>query len=159
MSIENVRAEFERLGIAERILELDASSATVVQAAAALGCEEDRIAKTLSFQGEDGPIVVVAAGKSKIQGGKFKRTFHTRATMLKANEVESLIGHGVGGVCPFGLKPGVKVYLDTSLKAYDFVYPACGSSNSAIRLSLEELETFSHAQGWVDVCKESSPEA
>lgn len=155
MSIENVRREFEKEGIADRIIELEESSATVALAAQALGTEEDQIAKTLSFASEEGPILVVASGNARIQGGKFKRTFHVKPSMLKADVVEELTGHAPGGVCPFALKEGVRVYLDDSLKKYESVFPACGSSNSAIELSLEELEKYSHALGWVDVCKEA----
>lgn len=159
MSIENVKKEFEALGIADRILELDESSATVDLAAHALGCEPNQIAKTLSFQGAEGPILVVAAGQARIQNGKFKRTFGVKASMIKADEVEELVGHKVGGVCPFAVKDGVQVYLDESLKAFDSVYPACGSSSSAIKLSLPELEKYSKANGWVDVCKDAAGQA
>lgn len=159
MSIENVKAEFEKEGIADRILELDESSATVELAAKALGCEPNQIAKTLSFHGSNGPILVVAAGEARIQNGKFKKTFGLKASMLKADEVESLTGHKVGGVCPFAVEKGVEVFLDESLRAFDMVYPACGSSNSAIKLTLPELEQYSHAKGWVDVCKEAQPSA
>ena len=154
MSIERVRKEFEQYGIADRILELDESSATVDLATKALGCEPDHIAKTLSFMGNDGPILVVTSGLGRVHSGKFKRTFHTKATMLKADEVEDVVGHAVGGVCPFGVKDNVSVYLDESLKKYETVFPACGSSNSAIELTLPELEKYSHSKGWVDVCKD-----
>lgn len=153
MSIEKVRAEFEKEGIADRILELDASSATVELAARALGCQEDQIAKTLSFEGDDGAILVVVSGAARVHSGKFKRTFGNKATMLKAEEVEKQTGHAIGGVCPFANPESAQVYLDQSLKKHESVYPACGSSNSAIRLSLDELERYSHARGWVDVSK------
>lgn len=159
MSIENVRKEFEALGIADRILELDASSATVPLAAQALGCDENQIAKTLSFYGPEGPVLVVAAGNARVQNGKFKRTFGVKASMLKAEDVESLTGHRIGGVCPFAVRPEVQVFLDKSLQAFDAVYPACGSANSAIHLSLPELEQYSHSKGWVDVCRDPEPVA
>lgn len=154
MSIERVRAEFEKEEIADRIIELDSSSATVERAAQALGCESARIAKTLSFYGpEDDTILIVAAGDAKIQNGKFKRTFGLKPSMLKAEDVEERTGHRIGGVCPFACKDSVRVYLDESLRRFDTVYPACGSSNSAIRLELDELERYSHSCGWVDVSK------
>lgn len=154
MSIERVRQALEAYGAANRIIELDQSSATVDLAAQALHCEPDHIAKTLSFMGPDGPILVVVAGLGRIHSGKFKRTFHTKATMLKADEVEDLVGHAPGGVCPFGVNENVSVYLDNSLRKYETVFPACGSSNSAIELTLPELEMFSNAAGWVEVCKD-----
>lgn len=154
MSIETVKQEFEKLGIADRIIELDQSSATVELAAGALGCEPARIAKTLSFYGpEEKTILVVAAGDAKVNNGKFKRTFGLKPSMLKGEDVEAGTGHRIGGVCPFALPDGVHVYLDESLKRFDTVFPACGSSNSAIQLSLDELEKLSQAKGWVDVCK------
>lgn len=154
MSIERVRQEFEKENIADRIIETEQSSATVELAAAALGCEPERIAKTLSFYGPDEKtILVVAAGDAKIHSGKFKRTFGLKCTMLKGEDVEERTGHRIGGVCPFALKEGVDVYLDESLRRFSSVYPACGSSNSAIELTLDELERYSHAAGWADVCK------
>ncbi len=154
MSIENVRQEFEKKGIADRIIELDQSSATVELAAKALECDPDHIAKTLSFKTPDGPILVVATGNARISNPKFKQTFGCKASMIKADEVEEQVGHAPGGVCPFAIKDGVRVYLDESLKRYETIYPACGSSNSAIKTSPAELETLSCANGWVNVCKD-----
>lgn len=154
MSIENVRKEFETFKIADRILELEASSATVDLAAKALGCQPDQIAKTLSFEGSEEAILIVASGQARIHSGKFKRTFGRKSSMLKADEVEKLTGHAPGGVCPFANPKEAQVWLDESLKKHETVFPACGSSNSAIELSLKELECYSKAKGWVDVCKE-----
>lgn len=153
MSIQRVRDYFETQGIADRILEFETSSATVALAAQALGTEECRIAKTLSFHVEDYVVLVVAAGDAKIDNAKFKATFHTKAKMLSFEESEPLIGHAVGGVCPFAVNEGVKVYLDESLKRFETVFPACGSSNSAIEMTMEELEKYSGFEAWVDVCK------
>lgn len=153
MAIEKVRAYFERLGIADRILEFDVSSATVELAAQALNCEPCRIAKTLSFMLEDGAILVVAAGDAKVDNTKYKAEFGKKAKMLTPDEAEQLIGHAVGGVCPFAVNDGVKVYLDVSMKRFKTVFPACGSSNSAIELTTEELEKYSGFTKWVDVCK------
>ena len=154
MSIEKVRAYFATKGMEHRIMEFPVSSATVELAAQALGCEGCRIAKTLSFMVEDKAILVVAAGDARIDNPKFKATFHTKAKMLSHEQAAELIGHAVGGVCPFAVNEGVAVYLDESLKRFATVYPACGSSNSAIELSCEELEKYSCAFcEWVDVCK------
>ena len=153
MAIEKVRAYFERLGIADRILEFDVSSATVELAAQALNCEPCRIAKTLSFMLEDGAILVVEAGDAKVDNTKYKAEFGKKAKMLTPVEAEQLIGHAVGGVCPFAVNDGVKVYLDVSMKRFKTVFPACGSSNSAIELTTEELEKYSGFTKWVDVCK------
>ena len=154
MSIEKVRSYFRQWpGMEEKILEFPVSSATVAEAAKAVGTEERRIAKTLSFMLDDGPILVVAAGDAKIDNKKFKATFHKKATMLKVDELTELVGHPVGGVCPFGIKEGVKVYLDQSLRRFPTVFPACGSANSAIELTIPELETYSRFKEWVDVCK------
>lgn len=154
MSIERVRKYFEENfpGVGCRILEFTESSATVSLAAQALNCEQGRIAKTLSFYGKDGVILVVAAGTAKIDNKKFKGTFGLKARMLSPEDAENLVGHAVGGVCPFGVNPGVEVYLDNSLKSFETVYPACGSSNSAIELTPDELEKYSGAKAWVDVC-------
>ena len=155
MSIEKVRSYFRQWpGMEEKILEFPVSSATVAEAAKAVGTEERRIAKTLSFILDDGPILVVAAGDAKIDNKKFKATFHKKATMLKVDELTELIGHPVGGVCPFGIKEDVKVYLDQSLRRFPTVFPACGSANSAIELTIPELEKYSGFEAWVDVCKE-----
>lgn len=153
MSIEKVRAYFQTKGIEERIQEFDCSSATVALAAKALGCEENRIAKTLSFRVGEKAVLVVAAGDAKIDNPKYKAQFGTKAKMLSVDEVEPAIGHAVGGVCPFVVNDGVETYLDVSLKRFETVFPACGSANSAIGLSLDELETYSNALGWIDVCK------
>ena len=153
MAIEKVREYFAGFGIADRILEFDTSSATVELAAQALGCEPCRIAKTLSFMLEDGAILIVAAGDAKIDNTKYKARFGKTAKMLTPDEVVQLVGHAVGGVCPFAVNPGVTVYLDESLKRFDTVFPACGSSNSAIELTIPELEKYSVLSGWVDVCK------
>ena len=154
MAIEKVKDFFRSFGMEDRIMEFDVSSATVELAAQALGCEPCRIAKSLSFITPDGPILVVAAGDAKIDNPKYKAQFGTKAKMLTHDQAIELIGHAVGGVCPFGINPGVCVYLDVSLKAFDAVYPACGSSNSAIRLTIDELEAASGYIKWIDVCKE-----
>ena len=153
MAIEKVKAYFAQFDMADRIRELDNSSATVELAAAALGCEPARIAKTMSFRGKNGAILVVATGDTRIDNAKFKHTFGLKAGMLNRDEVEDIIGHAVGGVCPFAVNEGVSVYLDHSLRRFNTVFPACGSSNSAIELTIEELEKYSNTVDWVDVCK------
>lgn len=153
MSIEKVKAYFASVGLADRILEFEVSSATVALAAEALHCEPARIAKTLSFANGDGAILVVAAGDAKVDNARFKAEFGMKAKMLSHEDAVRLIGHAVGGVCPFEVNEGVPVYLDESLKRFDVVYPAAGSSNSGIRLTIPELEEHSHYQRWVDVCK------
>ncbi len=153
MAIDRVRAYLRTFGAEERILEFPVSSATVALAAQALGCEEARIAKTLSFAQGEGCILVVAAGDAKVDNAKFKARFAMKAKMLSPDDAQRLVGHAVGGVCPFGVNAGVPVYLDESLRRFATVFPACGSANSAIELTLEELERFSRAEGWVDVCK------
>lgn len=153
MSVDKVREYLKQFGAQDRIVETDLSSATVELAAKALGCEGERIAKTLSFKTPEGVILVVAAGDAKIDNKKYKAKFGCKAAMLKADEVEECVGYAVGGVCPFGVNEGVKVYLDESLKRFETVFPAAGSSNSAIELTLPELENFSGAEEWVDVCK------
>lgn len=153
MSLEKARAHLARFGMENRILEFDTSSATVELAAQAIGCEPARIAKTLSFLVEDHCVLIVAAGDARIDNGKFKAFFHTKARMPAADQVEALVGHAVGGVCPFGVGPSVTVYLDQSLRRFDTVYPACGSANSAIELTLDELERCSGSLAWIDVCK------
>lgn len=154
MSIEKVKAYFASQRMLDRVLEFSVSSATVALAAQALGCEGCRIAKSLSFMVEGKPVLVVAAGDARIDNAKFKSFFHTKAKMLTADEVAVLIGHGVGGVCPFALNEGVSVYLDESLKRFETVFPACGSSNSAIELTIDELQTHSGSTAWVNVCKD-----
>lgn len=153
MSLQKVKNFFKTKGIENSIMEFDVSSATVELAAKALGCEEARIAKTLSFLVEEKPVLIVTAGDVKIDNAKYKSTFHTKAKMLKFEEVEPLIGHAVGGVCPFGVNDNVKIYLDESLKRFKTVFPACGSANSAIELTIPELEKYSSSRGWVDVCR------
>ena len=153
MSLERAKAHLERFGLADRVQLFDVSSATVELAAQAVGCEPARIAKTLSFLLPEGPVLILAAGDARIDNGKYKAQFHTKAKMIPHDQVEELIGHGVGGVCPFGVKEGVPVWLDESLRRFDIVYPAAGTSNSAVKLTLAELEQASQALGWVDVCK------
>ena len=153
MSVEKVKSYFKQYGIDNRIQEFDVSSATVELASQALNCEPCRIAKTLSFMVNGCPILIVTAGDMKIENPKFKAQFGTKAKMLKPNEVTQLVGHSVGGVCPFAVNDGIKVYLDESLKRFQTVFPACGSSNSAIELTIHELEEYSEFVSWVDVCK------
>lgn len=153
MSIERARAYLSKFGIEDRMQELPVSSATVALAAEALGCAPQRIAKTLSFMVEDKAILIVAAGDVKIDNSKYKKQFGAKAKMLSADQVTELIGHAVGGVCPFGVNEGVKVYLDESLKRFETVFPACGSGNSAIEMTIEELEKYSGMETWIDVCK------
>ena len=157
MSIERVRKYFKELGIDGRIMEFDVSSATVELAAQALGCEPRRIAKTLSFKIDDQPILIVAAGDARINNGKYKARFGTKAKMIAPEQVEALTGHAVGGVCPFAPAAGVAVFLDESLKRFDTVFPACGTPNSAVELTVPELERASGMTGWVDVCKLPEP--
>lgn len=156
MSIEKVREYLSNYGLAEKIIEFDVSSATVELAAAALSCEPCQIAKSMAFLMGEGAILVVAAGDVKIDNAKFKAEFGTKAKMVPFAEVEQFVGHAAGGVCPFAVKDGVAVYLDESLKRFELVYPAAGSSNSAIPLTLSELEGASQYQKWVDVCKSAN---
>ena len=153
MAIEKVREYFSQYGMEDRILEFEVSSATVELAAKALNTEPCRIAKTLSFMVGDSPILIVAAGDAKIDNKKYKAYFGAKAKMLSPDEVVEKIGHAIGGVCPFAINDGVKVYLDDSLKRFTSVFPACGSSNSAIELTPEELEKYSDFIEWIDVCK------
>ena len=153
MSIEKVKAYFKDYGLEGRIQEFDVSSATVELAAGSLHCEPQRIAKTLSFLVNGQAVLVVAAGDARIDNPKYKAQFGAKAKMLSPGQVEGLVGHAVGGVCPFAVKDGAKVYLDVSLKRFETVFPACGSSNSAIELSIPELEQYSGFLEWVDVCK------
>ena len=153
MSIERVRAYFRQLGREQDILEFPVSSATVELAAQAVGCEPGRIAKTMSFLVDGRAVLILLAGDVKIDNRKYKDTFHTKAAMLKPEELEQLVGHPIGGVCPFDVKEGVEVYLDQSLKRFDIVYPAAGSPSSAVELNLEELWQSSRAKDWVDVSK------
>lgn len=159
MSVEAVRAYLEPFGAADKIKEFTVSSATVALAAEALGCEPARIAKTLSFLVDDAAVLIVTAGDAKVDNAKFKAEFHKKATMLAPDSVEPLTGHKIGGVCPFAVAQGARVYLDESLRRFSLVYPAAGSANSAIPLTLEELETYSCALAWIDVCKGWQEEA
>ena len=153
MAIEKVKEYFEQYGMKDRIQEFDVSSATVELAAAALHCEGCRIAKSLTFKLAERPIMIVVAGDAKIDNAKYKAQFGAKAKMLTPEEAVALVGHAVGGVCPFAVKEGVTIYLDDSLKRFETVFPACGSSNSAIELSIAELEEYSGYTAWVDVCK------
>ncbi len=153
MSIERAKEWLKKWNLEDRVQEFDTSSATVELAAQAVGCEPARIAKTLSFKLGEEPILIVTAGDQKIDNHKYKDRFSVKAKMLRPEEVTELVGHAVGGVCPFGINEGVTVYLDDSLKRFDTVYPACGSSSSAVRLTIGELEACSGYAGWVDVCK------
>lgn len=153
MAIEKVREYFKKYGMEDKIQEFEMSSATVELAAQALSCEPCRIAKTLSFMVDEKAILIVAAGDAKIDNPKYKAQFSTKAKMLTPDEAVELIGHAVGGVCPFGVNDGVEIYLDESLKRFETVFPACGSSNSAIELTIEELEKYSNYTEWIDVCK------
>ena len=153
MSIERVRAYFAQVGMEDRVQEFEVSSATVELAAAALGCDGCRIAKSLSFLVDDKAVLIVAAGDAKVDNGRYKAQFGTKAKMLTPEQAVEMLGHAVGGVCPFALNAGVTVYLDESLKRFPTVFPACGSSNSAIELTIPELEQYSGFVAWVDVCK------
>ena len=153
MSIEKVREYLKKFGLDNKIMEFDVSSATVKEAAIALYCKEQEIAKTLSFIVNDRPVLIVTAGDSKVDNSKFKTKFNVKAKMIPFDDVERLVGYAVGGVCPFGVNEDVDVFLDESLKRFNTVYPACGSSNSAIKLSIEELEKASNYKEWIDVCK------
>ncbi len=153
MSLERAEKYLEERGFADRIILFDVSSATVALAAQALGCEECRIAKTLSFDQDGKTVLVVAAGDARIDNHKYKETFHVKARMLPASEAEERTGHAVGGVCPFGVKDGVSIFLDVSLKRFDTVYPAAGTSSSAVRLSPADLEGLLPEASWIDVCK------
>ena len=153
MSIERVKEYFREYGVENKVIELDESSATVELAAQALGTEGCRIAKTLSFMVNDMPILIVTAGDVKVDNKKYREEYGVKAKMLSPDTVTELIGHAVGGVCPFAVNEGVAVYLDESLKRFETVFPACGSGNSAIELTIPELEKYSSYSKWVDVCK------
>lgn len=157
MSFDKAKRYLESRGFGDRVLEFEVSSATVDLAAEAIGTKPERIAKSLTFSVDGHPVMIVCAGDAKISNPKYKECFHTKAKMLTREEVGCLIGHEVGGVCPFGINGGVDVYLDCSLKRFDTVYPACGNGNSAVRLTVAELEILSDSKGWIDVC--SVPEA
>ena len=154
MALEKVKAFFEAYGINERVLEFEVSSATVALAAQALGCEEARIAKTLSFDINGKTVLIVTAGDMKVDNPKFKQHFLAKAKMLSFDEVEARVGHAVGGVCPFAVNDDVEVWLDESLRRFETIFPACGSSNSAIELTVSELEKYASPKGWADVCKQ-----
>jgi len=153
MSIEKVREYFKQWNLEDKILEFGVSSATVELAALALGCEPERIAKTLAFKADSRCILVVTAGDAKIDNRKYKEKFGIKSKMLKPGEVLELVGHAIGGVCPFAVKQGNSIYLDRSLKRFTTVFPACGSSNSVIELTIPELEKYADCMEWVDVCK------
>ena len=170
MSFTKAKEYIEKYGLGGNILEFEKSSATVSEAAIAIGCDEDEIGKTLSFIVDKEPILILVSGNSRIDNQKFRQEFnvkaqmikidefHTKAKMLAFDDVEKLIGHAVGGVCPFGVNENVKTYLDVSLKKHDIIYPAAGSSNSAVKLTLSELEDITNYEKWVDVCKEKGGE-
>ena len=158
MAIDQVKAYFKTFGMEGRILEFDVSSATVELAAQALNCEPCRIAKSMSFQSKEGPVLIITAGDTKIDNAKFKHFFSVKPKMLPFEDVEPLIGHAVGGVCPFGVNPGVRVYLDISMKRFETVFPAAGEENNAIELTPEELEKYTENEGWVDLCKGWQPQ-
>lgn len=154
MALDKAKKHLEKFGFDDRIIIFDESSATVKEAAHALGCTEGHVAKTLSFLVADKPILIVAAGDAKIDNAKYRHHFKKKAKMIPYDDVLSIIGHEVGGVCPFGINDGVAVYLDESLKKYDTVYPAAGTGNSAVSLTVPELEMCSCFLDWIDVCKE-----
>jgi len=153
MSFERVKECLERVGLVERLIVREQIGATVEQAALSIGCEPERIAKTMSFLVDDEPILIVSAGDAKVNSSKYKAQFHQKATMIPGDQVENIIGHAPGAVCPFAVNKGVRVFLDESLKRFDIMYTAGGSVNSTVKLSLSELETYSDHSGWVDVCK------
>lgn len=153
MSIEKVKEYFRDYGVEDKVLELQESSATVSAAASAIGCKEEEIAKTLSLDVNGDAILIVMAGDTKIDNIKYKEVFNTKAKMIDQKEVERLIGHPVGGVCPFAVNHDVKIYLDESLKRFEYVYPACGSPNSAIKLNIKELEEYSNFIKWINISK------
>ncbi len=153
MSVEVVKKYFEGTELEGKVLEFEESSATVELAAAAVGTDPDRIAKTLSYILEEGPILIVMSGKSRLDNRKYKDTFHKKAKMIPFDEVEDLVGHPPGGVCPFAVKDGVSIYLDESLKKHETVFPAAGSGNSAIEMTMKQLEEFTKEPKWIDVSK------
>lgn len=154
MSLENVKQYFKSAGLDERVIALEKSSATVEEAAEAIGCQPKQIAKTMSFFLDEKPILIVTAGDAKVDNKKYKNTYHQKARMIPGDRVERSVGHASGGVCPFAVNPDVTVYLDVSLKRFERVYPAGGNGHSAVDLSLEELAKYSNYTGWVDVCKD-----
>ena len=154
MSLERAKAYLASKGLLDHLIEPAESSGTVAEAAAALGVEPARIAKTLSVLQDGKPVLIVTEGTAKLDNHKYKDHFHIKAKMIPYDEVEGYVGHAPGGVCPFGVNDGVTVYLDESLRKFDTVYPAAGNDHSAVRLTLDELETAAEPAGWVDVCKE-----
>lgn len=156
MSLKRAKQYLEKKGFLEYVIELEESTATVSQAAEALGVEPGMIAKTMSFLQGEQPVLILTEGTAKIDNRKYKDTFHVKAKMIPFEEVEEMVGHAPGGVCPFGIKEGIVVYLDESLKRFETVYPAAGNSNSAVKLTISQLEQAVEAKGWVDVCKEIS---
>ncbi len=153
MSVERVKAHFEALGLSEMVVETEESSGTVAEAARAIGTEEQRIAKTLSFLLGDEPILIVVAGDAKVDNRKYKDTFGQKAKMISYDLAEELTGHAPGGICPFGVKEGVRIYLDESMRRFPSVYPAAGSANSHVHVTLEELDKYCNHSGWVDVTR------
>ena len=158
MSLEQVKQYFDSLGLGQRVHELAQSSATVEEAAVAVGCEPERIAKTMSFLLGEEPILIVTAGDARIDNKKYKEHFHQKAKMIPGELVEQYVGHAPGGVCPFVSPEKTRVFLDVSLKRFEIVYPAAGTSNSAVELSIKELEDCSRSREWIDVCKDWSKE-
>ena len=154
MSLEKGKAYLENKGFLDHVIELNDSTATVAMAAEALGVEPGMIAKTMSFLQGEQAVLILTEGTAKVDNRKYKDTFHAKAKMIPFDEVERVIGHAPGGVCPFGINDGVEVYLDESLKKFETVFPACGSGNSAIELTIPELEQCSGYSEWVNVCKE-----
>lgn len=154
MSLVKAKEWLQKYGLEDKIMEFDVSSATVQEAARAINCKEEEIVKTLSFIVDEKPVLIAVAGDSKIDNSKFKAEFKTKAKMIPFENVEEMIGHAAGGVCPFGMNKDVEVYLDNSIKRFAVVYPACGSSNSAVKLTVNELEKASNYKKWIDVCKD-----
>ncbi|MBQ6539014.1 MAG: YbaK/EbsC family protein [Bacilli bacterium] len=154
MSFTRAKEYIGKFGLAGNIMEFNESSATVDEAAHAIGCDGDEIGKTLSFLIGEDPILILVSGNARIDNSKYKQEFKTKAKMIKFDDVERLIGHAVGGVCPFGVNDNVKIYLDESLKKHEIIYPAAGSSNSAVKLTISELEEITNYEKWIDVCKE-----
>lgn len=154
MSLEKAKAYLDSKGFLDHVIEMDVSTATVAMASEALGVEPGMIAKTMSFLQGEKPVLILTEGTAKVDNRKYKDTFHVKAKMIPFDEVEKIIGHAPGGVCPFGIQDGVEVYLDESLKKFDIVYPAAGNDQSAVKLTILELEQVAGAAGWVDVCKE-----
>ena len=155
MAFEKAKSQLDRFGLADRIIVTQHSSATVAEAAEALGCEEAMIAKTLSFLQGESPVLILADGVARIDNRKYKDRFGCKARMIPAEQVEALVGHDIGGVCPFGVNEGVRVYLDESLRRHEIVYPAVGTDHSGVKLTIPELDKCSSSIGWVDVCKET----